>query len=84
MELKDVLFTFYAHMSMADEHTTTYVSVNCEPRIGICTHTPYVDGQPKGRSFTHYRVNGKTFKTKKSLEDYIKTIELKESCNERS
>lgn len=63
---------------MADEHTATYSSVNCEPRISFCRHTPYVNGQPKGRCVTHYLVNGKVFKGVKSLRNYIKTIELHE------
>lgn len=38
-ELEKVKFKFHSHMSMEDEHTTTYFSE--DGKIGFCNHVPF-------------------------------------------
>ena len=70
-ELEKVPFHFVAHMSMEDEHTTTYASE--DNRLGICDHTIYKDGRPY-RSYRHWRIGTNIYKSKKkflnALKDY--------------
>ena len=71
-ELKNVPFHFVSHMSMEHEHTTTYFSE--DNKIGFCNHVPYKNGQPHGRRYRHYWLNGKVYKSEKkfieALADY--------------
>ena len=71
-ELEKVPFHFVSHMSMEDEHTTTYFSE--DNKIGFCDHTPYRNGQPHGRRYRHYWLNVKVYKSEKkfieALADY--------------
>ena len=68
-ELEKVKFHFVAHMSMEDEHTTTYASE--DNRLGICDHAIYKDGRPY-RSYRHYWLNGKVYKSKKKFIEALK------------
>ena len=72
-ELEKVNFHLVAHMSMEDEHTSTYTSE--DGVFGFCDHVPYKDGEPKGRCYRHYRIRNKVYKTK------AKFIEALESFN---
>jgi hypothetical protein len=71
-EFENTTFRFVSHASMKDEHTTTYASE--DGRLGWCEHVPYKDERPKGRTYTHWRIGSKIYKTKaaflKSLEEY--------------
>ncbi len=69
-ELKKVPFHFVSHLSMEDEHCTTYASE--DGRIGFCNHVPYKNGEPKGRSYRHYMIDGKVYKTK---EKFVEALE---------
>ena len=64
-ELEKVPFHFVAHLSMEHKHTTTYESE--DGRLGYCDHVPYKDGQPHGRSYRHYRIGLKVYKTKEKF-----------------
>ena len=70
-EFEKVKFHFVAHMSMEDEHTTTYVSE--DNRLGWCDHTIYRDGQPY-RSYRHWRIGENIYKTKKKFLEALKHI----------
>lgn len=72
-ELDKVPFRFHSHMNLADEHTTTYFSE--DQRIGFCDHVPYKDGQPHGRSYRHYWLDGKVYKTKKKFLEALKDFD---------
>ena len=48
-ELEKVKFKFHSHMSMEDEHTTTYFSE--DGKIGFCNHVPFKNGEPHGRAY---------------------------------
>ena len=81
-ELEKVPFHFVAHMSMEDEHTSTYViehnrlgicehtSTNAieDNRLGICEHTIYKDGRP----YRHWRIGTNIYKSKKKFLEAIK------------
>jgi hypothetical protein len=71
-ELQKVPFHFVSHMSMEDEHTTTYASE--DGKIGFCDHVPFKNGEPHGRSYRHYWLNGKFYKTKKKFIEAIKEL----------
>lgn len=61
-------------MSMEDEHTITYTASYKGHGFAMCKHTPYKDGVPKGRTYTHYMVDGKVFKTLKKFYEHCETI----------
>ena len=69
-ELKKISFHFVSHMSMEDEHTTTYA--NEDNQLGWCDHVPYKNGQPYGRAYRHYRIGLKIYKTKAKFLEAIK------------
>lgn len=62
------------HLSMEHEHCTTYVAVHNGHQFAMCRHVPYRDGQPKGRVYAHYMVDGKVFKTLPKFYEYCETI----------
>lgn len=67
-ELNKIPFHFVSHMSMEDEHITTYASE--DDQLGWCDHVPYKNGRPFGRAYRHYCIGLKVYKTKaKFLED---------------
>lgn len=69
-ELEKVPFKFHSHMSMEGEHTTTYFSE--DGKIGFCNHVPFKNGEPRGRPYRHYWLNGKVYKSKKKFLEAIK------------
>ena len=71
-EIKAIKFKWQSHMSMEDEHTTCYIS-ECG-RFGICHHVPYKNGYPRGRSFTHYRIGDKVYKSKQKFIEALKEL----------
>lgn len=73
-EINQIPFKFSCHMSMEDEHTIAYTASYKGHQFGLCIHTPYKDGVPKGRTYTHYSVDGKVFKTKEKFYKYCETI----------
>lgn len=70
-ELNKTPFRFHSHMAMEDEHTTTYFS--SDGRIGFCDHVPCKDGEPHGRSYRHYMIDGKVYKSKKNFIEALKS-----------
>jgi hypothetical protein len=77
-ELKAVKFRETCHMAMADEYTTTYISE--DNRLGFCDHVPRDEwGMVKkgGRSYRHYMIDGKVYKSKKKFLEAIKDFESK-------
>jgi hypothetical protein len=71
-ELEGVPFHFVSHMSCADEHTITYQSE--DGRIAFCDHVP--TGMKRGRTYRHYWIDHKVYKTKKAFLEAIKDFEL--------
>ena len=75
-ELKKVPFRFCGHISMADEHQSTY----CNEQYGfkMVTITPcYDDGMRFGRTRRHFYYNGKWHKSLKKFLEVIKDVEFR-------
>lgn len=75
-ELYKVPFSFMSHMSMENEHTTTYT--NREYGFTMCTHTKCKDGIPCGRTVVHYLYKDKVYKSLDKFLEAIKDVEFKE------
>ena len=71
-ELEKIPFHFMSHMSMEDEHTTTYESD--DGRFGFCDHVPFKDGEPHGRAYRHYRIGLKVYKSKQKFLEALKKL----------
>ena len=69
-EFKKIPFHFTSHLSMADEHCTTYESDN--GRIKYCQCVPFKNGEPYGKGYTHYMIDGKVYKTQKKFLEALK------------
>lgn len=71
-ELKSIPFYFVAHVSMKHEHTISYKSE--DGRLGYCDHTPKRKNGDFGKSYRHWRIDGKVYKTTdkfiEALADY--------------
>ena len=71
-EIKHIPFHFVCSAAWEHEHTTCYIS-ECG-RFGICHHVPYKNGYPRGRSYTHYRIGDKIYKSKQKFIDALKEL----------
>ena len=69
-ELSNIPLYSVIHLSTEHEHCTTYASE--DNKIRMCVHVPYKDGVPYGRSYTHYMLNGKVYKSKKKFLEALK------------
>lgn len=69
-ELKKMPFRFVCHLSMEEEHATTYISE--DGRIGFCDHVRYKDGQPTKRVRRHWQIDGKVYKTTPKFIEALK------------
>ena len=73
-EVNQIAFAPSIHLNMEHEHTMSYTAIYKDHAFGICDHTPYKDGEPKGRSYRHFMVDGKVFKSKKKFYEYCETL----------
>lgn len=71
-ELEKIPFHLVNHMSMEDEHTTTYASE--DNRFGFCDHQPYKGGQPRGKAYRHYRIGLKVYKSKQKFIEALREL----------
>ena len=64
------------HLAMEHEYTTTYASA--DNRVGVCVHVPHhpKTGEPHGRSYRHYMIDGKVYKSRQKLAEAIKDLVL--------
>lgn len=60
-ELEKIPFHFVSHLSMEDEHCTTYASE--DGRIAFCEHVPFKNGHHnrKKKAYRIYMVDGEIF-----------------------
>lgn len=77
-ELQRLSWRMQSHLAMVDGHSATY-----EARIGFktivkCVYTVKKDDVTFGRSYTHYRFDGKVYKSHtkvlEAINDFIKKI----------
>lgn len=73
-ELSKIPFHFVAHLSMENEHCTSYESE--DKRIGFCDHVPYKDEVPHGMPYRHYHIDGKVYKTKEKFIEALKDFSV--------
>lgn len=73
-EIEQIPLRFQCHLSMEHEHTSTYSASYNGHSFGLCVHVPFKDGEPKGRSYKHYMVDGKVFKTMKKFLEYCEQL----------
>ena len=71
-EFQKTPFRFVAHISMTDCHVTTYESE--DGRFSYSSYVRFRDGQPYGRSFQHYYIGRKVFRTKKKFIEALAEI----------
>lgn len=72
-ELAKIPFHFVCHMAMEHEHTLTYASE--DNRLGWCDHTPKKKNGDFGRSYRHWRIDGKVYKTKEKFIEALRDFE---------
>ena len=68
-EIKKVPFHFVSHISMEDEHRSTYTDDS--GRLGFCDITPK-KGFDFGKTIRVYRIDSKWYETK---DEFIKALE---------
>ena len=64
-ELEKVPFHFVCSAAWEHEHTLTYESE--DGRLGYCEHTPKRKNGDFGRSYRHWHIDGKVYKTKEKF-----------------
>lgn len=74
-DLAKIKFRMVSHLNMETLHACTYESVNHVPSFEICVQTRLRDDDMFGGSYTHYRFNGKVYKTKKKFLEAITAFE---------
>lgn len=75
-----IKFRMVSHLNMGQQHGTAYESVDYEPKIAMCVHTPVKDGI-FGRAYVHYDFNGQIYKTKKKFLEAITAFEEEHKHN---
>ena len=69
-ELQKIPFKFQYHLAMEDEHTVGYISE--DGRLGFCDHTLKKKDGTFGRSYRHWMIDGKVYKTNESFFEALK------------
>ena len=64
-ELKATPFYFVCSAAWEHEHTITYESE--DGRLGFCEHTPKLKNGNFGRTYRHYHIDGKVYKSKEKF-----------------
>ena len=73
-ELSQIPFRMVSHLAMETEHCIVYESKNPLYKIRMCKHTKIKKNGEFGKSYTHYVLNGKVYKTKQELLDAINNM----------
>jgi hypothetical protein len=69
-ELSKIPFKCVGHLAMEHEHCMTYVSE--DGRLGFCDHTPRRKSGGFGKTYHHYSIDGKVYKTKEKFLEALK------------
>ena len=64
-EIKHIPFHFVCSAAWENEHTMTYESE--DGRLGFCDHTPKRKNGDFGRTYRHYHIDGKVYKSKEKF-----------------
>lgn len=64
-ELKSIPFHFVCSAAWQNEHTMTYESE--DGRLGFCDHTQKRKNGDFGRTYRHYHIDGKVYKSKEKF-----------------
>ena len=77
-ELSKIPFRCVGHMAFEHEHTMAYTSE--DGRLGFCDHTLKNKNGEFTRSFRHWRIDTKVYKSKKkfleALKDFPSALEV--------
>jgi len=60
------------HINMANECSSTWQTE--DGRFAICDHTTKKDEFTYGRTYRHYQIEGKTYKSRKKFLEAIKNL----------
>lgn len=75
-ELKAIPFHFVSSLAMEHEHAISYESE--DGRLGFCDHTIKRENGTFGRSYRHWRIEDKVYKTREkflaALADYNPSV----------
>lgn len=74
-DLAEIKFRKMSHLNLGTQHACTYESVDYEPRISVCVHTPVREDGMYGRAFVHYYLNGVVYKSKKKFLEAMTELE---------
>lgn len=74
-ELSKVSFHFVGSLALEKEYCMTYSSE--DGRLGYCDHTPKRKNGDFGKTYRHYRIGHKVYKTKEKFLEALAAIELK-------
>lgn len=69
-ELLKVPFHMVGHLAMANEHASTYSSK--DGRLGFCDHTKKRGDFAYGRTYRHWRIDNKIYKSKEKFLEALK------------
>lgn len=74
IEEKRMPFHFVSHLSMEDEHCTTYISK--DKRFGFSDHVPFKDGHPdkSRKAYRLWMILGKVYETNEELLEALKKV----------
>lgn len=64
-ELNAIPFHFVASLAMENEHSLSYESE--DGRLGFCDHTRKRENGDFGRTYRHWRIDGKVYKAKEEF-----------------
>ena len=70
-ELSQIPFRMVSHLALETEHICVYESQNPLYKISMCKHTKRKKNGEFGKSYTHYVLNGKEYKTRQDLLNAI-------------
>ena len=62
-------------MALESEHMLTYVSEDC--RLGFCDHTPKRKNGDFGRTYRHWRIDNKIYKSDEKFFEALKDFSTK-------
>lgn len=74
-ELSKIPFRCVCHLALKDEHIATYSDES--GRLGFSVTTPKKDEFTFGKGRTHYRIDGKIYKSKKKFLEALKGFSFK-------